>query len=418
MSATWNLIYHVITAQGGQLLLIHHTHGTTSVTSVPSAPASGLDTVRRPFLIGATTDAAIVFDPVSHAVTTTRQLATDAYPIYSYPAPDGQHLWFVNDGDAQGNDPINCPQGGSSVIVMRRQGQDAELVKIICAGRGHHMIAFTHPTPTRPDIKALAFISNLEDGSLHIVGNDPAETGSYLNVLNLLNLADPVKEPNGNGSIPNTAAPHGMMFSALTGAVYNLNNGYQTLIAIDPQTQAIDGKIALPYSSNLLLTPCGRYAIGKGVDRKSDPAHVIGKLSVVDLIEGRVVSSLDLPDIYPSTYRFSPDGRVLFVTTASTGKGTQKTNLRHALVLAFDAGKLPQWELIKEIPVGVADCARRPFVFAGRDAQYRVFFPNPTDGTITVVDGATLTVSATVTLNHAPATEVNFSFWDGAVHGC
>jgi len=188
---------------------------------------------------------------------------------------------------------------------------------------------------------------------------------------------------------------------------------------INPVSQRIEQRIELEVSSNLLLSPDGRFIIGKGADRKSDAEHVVGRLSVVDALTGSVETVLDVPDLYPSTYRFSPDGGKLYVTSAATGKGVQRDNLKIDVLQVYDASALPALKLIREVPVGRADCGRRPIAFISSAAGAGlVLVPNPSDGTISVLEGDSDETLETVTVSDRPINEFNFSFWDGAVSGC
>jgi DNA-binding beta-propeller fold protein YncE len=137
------------------------------------------------------------------------------------------------------------------------------------------------------------------------------------------------------------------------------------------------------------------------------------------LEQGNTVAELDIPDVYPSTYRFSPDGDKLYVTTASTGKGEQKANLKMDKVLVYDTRNLPEISLFKELDVGIADCGRRPVAYTENNGQTQwVFIPNPTDGTLTIIDGLTDTVADTLTLGEGNIQEVLFSFWNPSIKGC
>jgi len=139
----------------------------------------------------------------------------------------------------------------------------------------------------------------------------------------------------------------------------------------------------------------------------------------VDLEAGEVVQALDLPDVYPSTYRFSPDGRRLFVTTAATGKGAQREHLHIDRLLVFDSSDLPRLEPVAEVTIGRADCGRRPlgYLADAQGAVVRLFLPNPSDGTLTVLDGELNTLE-TVSLGEPGMREFLFSFWDGAIEAC
>ena len=171
-------------------------------------------------------------------------------------------------------------------------------------------------------------------------------------------------------------------------------------------------------SSNLLLSPDGRFLIGKGADRKSDPEHVIGRLSIMDAVNNTLTGTVELPDIYPSVYRFSSDGNKLYVTTAATGKGKQRDNLKLDTLLVYDTSALPAIKLIKEVRVGRADCGRRPIAFIDQGEHgVWVFVPNTSDGTLSILDGAADRVLETVTLGKPDLVEINFSFWTGLSYG-
>ncbi|MBI5451282.1 MAG: YncE family protein [Gammaproteobacteria bacterium] len=417
----WSLVCHISAESGGVVAIVSGDGGRFRVQQLPVAEASGRGAERRPLFIGAGQDrlGAWVLDPEARKIVSHKALPSDAFPIYSYRDPDGQHVWFVSDGDEEtGNDPLNCADQGSPVIVVRNSGQSAELSRIICAGRGHHVVTFTAPTRNHPDLLRRAFVSNLLDGSICVVGHDPQDSSSYLQVLDTINLAEPDKDEEGANGVPNNAFPHGQVYSDVTGLIYSLSNGYGSISVIDPRNNAIVNRMVMKKSSNLLLSPDGRYLIGKGADRKSNAEHVLGILSVADIRSNKVVHSIEVPDFYPSVYRFSPDGSRLYVTSAATGKGAQHKNLKKNVVRVYDATKLPALELLREVQVGVADCGRRPLAFLAPGGKpVYVFIPNPSDGTLTILDGRSDQVLETVSIGPGNAEEVNFSFWDGTTYG-
>lgn len=414
-SSAWSFAWHVSHGETGSACIIKHDGSRSKVTSIAQAPSTGASDDRKPIFLGINNnDKALMMNPVNREVSVLNALPVDAYAMYAYPDTDGSTHWYVHDGDKNGNDELNCGTTASSVMVVRNNGTTAELLKLICPGRGHHVVTFTAPCAVAPKVPLRAFVSSLADGTIAVVGNDPKDTATYLNIITTINLYDASKDKSAPGSIPNGAAPHGMVYSTVTGKVYNLNNGYNTIAVIDPLSNSITSTIPLPFSSNLLLSPDGRYALGKGVDRSANPEHVIGKLSVVDLVKGSVVSTLDLADFYPSTYRFNPEGSKLYVTSAATGKGIQKDNVKKDVVLVFDASALPKLVLLQEISVGVANCGRRSIAFLNG----RVFVPNPTDGTISIVDGEDSKVLETVAIGPGSASDFNFSFWEGKLYGC
>ncbi len=417
ISPQWSFVCHMEYEDGSAICRVEKEGATVKVKPVEIAPASREEADPPVFLGLDGQDRVILMDPVSKAVTMTDSCPENAFAPYAYREPDSDRIWFVYDGDKEtGCDQLNCGSEGSPVIVFDATGP--ALLGLVCVGRGHHVTTFTSPSDAFPHMPRRAFVSNLLDGSISVLGNDPADAKRYLKVLDVIDLCEPDKEKDGKTGTPNNAFPHGKVFSPVTGKIYSLNNGYGTIAVIDPVSNGIEQTIELKVSSNLLLSPGGRYLIGKGADRKTDPDHVVGRLSVVDIQRGCVVTTLDLPDLYPSTYRFTPDGSKLYVTSAATGKGGQRDNLKKDVVHVYDASGLPELALVDEIAVGVADCGRRPVAFAVSDEGQTAFIPNPTDGTVSIVDVDSGRVTGMVTVGDRAIKEFNFSFWDGAVSGC
>ena len=419
-SGGWAMICHVDDGEQGTVSILTESDGEFDVQCLAASTHSGKPADRSPYFLGVNSENQIVMlDRESKLISAQEQIPADAFPAYVYRDPDSNYVWFMTDGDKKtGNDTLNCGEQGSSVTVINGNAAGTpELIKTICVGRGHHVTTFTAPTEKMPNIPKRAFVSNLIDGSITVVGNDSSDNETYLKVMDTINLGESEKEDGGDISTPNNAFPHGKEFSAFTGKIYSLNNGYATVAVIDPVSNEIESRIGLKVSSNLLLSPDGRFLIGKGADRKSNPEHVMGRLTVIDAVQQEVISTHDLQDVYPSAYRFSPDGSKLYVTTASTGKGVQHDNLKMSVLQIYDTSALPAFSLLKEVEVGVADCGRRPIAFASDDGELkRVFIPNPTDGTVTVLDGDD-NVLDTVKVSEGNAKDVNFSFWRGDTHG-
>jgi len=417
-SQAWKLSMHINKGKAGALVSVSQDGEKTRVNKIPLVNAESSE--REQVFIGlAADDAVIQMDANSQAIKHDETFLAESYVPYAYPHYDGDTHWYSYDGDKEsGEDRQACPHGGAPMLVVRNNGESAEIVKMVCLGRGHHVVTFSAPTETSTEIPKYAFVSNLLDGNIVVLGNDPADAEHYLQVIKIIDLCEPDKEKSGEHCTPNNAFPHGMAFSPLTGKVYSLNNGYASIVVIDPVSLEIDSRLQMKKSSNLLLSHDGRYLIGKGADRKTDPEHVIGHISVVDVMSGNTEASFDLPDVYPSTYRFNRDGSKLYVTTAATGKGTQRENIKMDLLQVYDTSALPEIKLLKEVKVGVADCGRRPLAYiASNDGPDRLFIPNPTDGTLTVLDGASDEVLETIDIDDGDANEISFSFWDGEVFG-
>ena len=416
----WSFVCHLDYGDGGAVCRVAQTGEGVEVSQVDTA--QGVDTPNPPVFLGLDEKGRVfLMDPESKAISRADAYPENAFAPYAYREPDSDRIWFVYDGDKEtGCDRLNCGSEGSPVVVIRTGGGsvDPALVALVCVGRGHHVTTFTGPAAAFPDLPHRVFVSNLLDGSISVLGNDPADEATYLKVLDVIDLCEPDKEKEGKVGIPNNAFPHGKVFSPVTGKIYSLNNGYGTIAVIDPATLGIERTIPLKVSSNLLLSPDGACLIGKGADRKSDADHVLGRLSVVDIRRGEVVTTLDLPDLYPSTYRFTPDGSKLYVTSAATGKGAQRDNLKKDVVHVYDASRLPELVQIDEITVGLADCGRRPVAFALQDGGQTAFVPNPTDGTVSIVDVESGRVTDLARVSDKAIKEFNFSFWDGNISGC
>ncbi len=413
----WSLVCYAGTEEIGEVAVIHHEakSGKTTVKTLDVESQGGTTTpvflnLTNVFIAG--DHQVALLDPVTKKITLQKKFPAYARPDHMYRYPDQAQLWLGNDGDkSTGADPENCGTGGSSVTVIQNDAEGApmKVLRTLCVGRGHHVVAFTYPTPTAPNIPRRAFVSNLMSGDISVVGNDPDDATTYLKVLATIDLQDAAREKKVDAGFANGAAPHGMAYSELTGKVYNLNNGYGTVVVMDPLTNTIEDSIYVGLSSNALLSPNGRFIICKGADRATQPEHVIGKLTVLDVVSKTVFETIDLPDIYPSVYRFSRDGSKLYLTTAATGKGSQRSNLKKDILLVFDASTLPALPLIKEIKVGVAECGRRPIGFVEQGGKFaRIFISNPTDATVSVLDGENERVLETIKLTDKPVPALHF----------
>lgn len=423
-SRAWALVCYLGNGESGRLAVIRERDGQFSCKAIAEGRASAEADGHRPVFIGlAGDDGVLLMDPVSKAIRCEQAFPVDAVAAYAYDAPDGRHVWFMNDGDKEtGVDELNCGTRGSSVTIVRRTdngGIPAEHVTTLCVGRGHHVTTFSESSGPAPRVPQRAYVSNLLDGTISVVGNDPGDGGSYLKVIDTINLCDPQREKGGACDIPNNAFPHGKVYSPLSGRIYSLNNGYATVAVIDPLSNAIERTIETRGISNLLLSPDGRFLIGKGADRHSDSEHVLGSLMVIDALSGHIEHTVEIRDIYPSTYRFSSDGTKLYLTSAATGKDRQRTNLNKNVLQIYDTASLPEIKLLQEIETGPADCGRRPIaLYEPDDADAsRIFVPNPTAASVSVIHGQSDQLLATVPTGGGPASDFGFSFWNGLIHG-
>ncbi len=354
-NADFSVAFYSGNRKTGSINVVRCEAGRLSVKPLPVGPESGLDNSLKPVLIGVSEDhRAVLLDPQTKQIHLQAEFPADTFPAHIYRDPQSNRDWFMNDGDkATGNDTLNCGDKGSSVTVVENSNSTrAKFLKTICVGRGHHQAEFSYPSPQAPQVPRRAYISSLNDGTVSVIGNDPADAASYLQVIATIDLCEPEKEEGGQHGVPNKAFPHGLAYSPITGKLYNLNNGYGSVAVIDPVTNIIEERIAFKGHSNLFAAPGGRYLIGRGADRKSDPDHVIGKFSVLDVTTKSVVDKMDLADIYLSKYFFNADGSKLYFTTGSSGSEAQQKNIKADVMLVLDLSALPKLKLSTEVRVG------------------------------------------------------------------
>lgn len=362
--------------------------GETRIEPLPTLAETGLAPELRPIFVGVDPDArkVILLDPKSREIRAQDGFPADAFPAHIYADPESPRRWFMNDGDREtGNDRLNCGDAGSSVTVIENvDDSTARFIRTICVGRGHHQAAFSFPSEAAPDTPRRAWISNLRDGTVSVIGNDPAAGDEYLRLIHTVDLSEPEREEGGRGGIPNRSFPHGIMYSARTGRMYNLNNGYGNIVVIDPLRLEIEDRIDFAGHSNLFVVPGGRFAIGRGADRKSDPDHVLARLTVLDLETRTIVDQIQLPDIYISKYYFDPSGTRLYLTTGSSGSPEQQRNLRPDVLLVFDLSELPRLVLRQELRLG---SPAGSLAVCETSEGTRLFTSNGAAGAVHVIDG-------------------------------
>ena len=389
-SRKYTLAYYSGNRKTGRVAIVDYADGKATVSHLDIEPESNLDKECKPIFVGLTEDREVILlDPVSKEIRIQAAFPEDAFPAHIYSDPNSARDWFMNDGDKEtGNDRLNCGEEGSSVsVVSDTASASAAYLGTICVGRGHHQATFTYPSDSAPQVPGTAYISNLKDGTISVIGNDPQRADDYLKVVTTINLCEPGKEKEGTGEmvVPNNAFPHGLVYSSLSGKVYNLNNGYGTIALIDPLSHAIVERHDFKGHSNLFVTPDGRYVIGRGADRKSDPLHVIAKLSVFDVLSNEVIGRTDLQDIYISKYYFNAQGSKLYLTTGKSGTPEQQESLKTDALLVFDLTALPEMKLLKEHRLGCSSGSLAFLDEGGRTSL--VFSSNSEHGTVTVIDG-------------------------------
>ena len=410
------VVYYIGNRKTGTLHIVTRNNGVTTLEHFPTAPDTGLEKMRKPILVGMTAERQVVLlDPSTKETHIATAFPVDGFPAHLYADPYSSRDWFMNDGDKDtGNDTLNCGDTGSSVTVIANTAShlNVQYLKTICVGRGHHQAAFTAPsdahgcasvaggrmpgaTPAVPSMPRRAYTSNLNDGTISVIGNDENDAGTYLKLLTTINLCESEREDGVTDKVPNSAFPHGLAYSSVTGKLYNLNSGYGTLVVIDPLTNAIESRAPLKGYSNLFAAPGGRYLIARGADRKTDANHVIAKIAAFDTTTQTIVDQLDLPDIYFSKYYFNAEGTKLYMTTGSSGSPEQQANIKPNVLLVFDLTALPKLRLTQEINTGPAGSV----TFLVKDGiTDLVFSSNAEAGSLVVIDGKTDEILETIAI--------------------
>jgi len=388
----------------GSISTITRKAGKTTVTALKNAQDTGLDKALKPIFIGLTEDQQVILlDPKSKEITFQDDFPVDAFPAHIYSDPNSSRDLFMNDGEKEtGNDTLNCGDQGSSISVVENiASSSAKYLGTTCVGRGHHQATFSYPSPQAPNVPNTIYISNLKDGTLSAIGNDPANAETYLKVITTINLCEPDKDDAEAGAVPNNAFPHGLVYSQVSGKVYNLNNGYGTIAVIDPVTNSIEELIAFKGHSNLMISPDGRYIIGRGADRKSDADHVVAKLSVLDTATNEIVDKADLADIYISKYYFNLEATRLYLTTGSSGSDEQKANIKSDALLVFDLTALPELKLINEVRLGSPSGSLDFLLVDGGDSL--AFSSNSSQGELLVLNGSSGDIIERIAVNDGVA---------------
>ncbi|KAF0192740.1 MAG: hypothetical protein FD165_510 [Gammaproteobacteria bacterium] len=389
----FSLAYYSGDRKTGAIAIVRHRNGKTMAQPMRSSPGTDREKALKPLMIGMTEEQhVILLDPATKAIQCLDEFPVDAFPAHKYPDSGSNRAWYMNDGDKEsGNDTLNCADKGSSVTVVENSGSStARYLTTICVGRGHHQASFVYPSRPAPRVPPTAYISNLTDGTITAIGNDPANKATYLRIIATIKLGESGKEELPPGGVPNNSFPHGLVYSPVSGKLYILKNGYGTVSVIDPVSNEIEKTFAFKGHSNLLVTPDGRFIIGRGADRKSDAEHVVATLTVFDVASEQVVDSAKLSDVYISQYYFNADGSKLYLTTSSSGSDAQQANCKSDCLLIFDLTVLPKIKLLKELDLG-APAGSLAFLNKNGKTQL-VFSSNSAEGAVAVIDGASDTL--------------------------
>jgi len=382
----FSLAYYSGDRKTGAITVVERVNGETTQMNIDILPESTDQEAQKAIFIGLTSDKNVVLlDAESKELLFKSHFPADAFAAHKYSDTSSNRNWFMNDGDkATGNDTLNCGNNGSSVTVIENtDSHEAKYLKTICVGRGHHQASFSFPSLEHPNTPKQTYISNLKDGTVSVIDNDSDHADTYLSVIKTIILFESEKEESSD-TVPNNSFPHGLVFSPVSGKVYNLNNGYGTIAIINPKNHQIEQRLGFKGHSNLFMSPCGRYVIGRGADRKSDINHVIAKLTVLDVSNNEIVDSVNIPDVYISKYFFNPEGSRLYLTTSSSGSDEQKANLKTDALLVYDMSVLPDIKLINEVRLG-SSSGTLDFAQKNNETQL-MFSSNAEEGVVVVMN--------------------------------
>jgi YVTN family beta-propeller protein len=355
--------------------------------------------------------------------------------IYRYPG-DKEVLLTMNEGDpVTGHDTVRgCPNGGSVTVLhnshLSAGGEKPHVTTTVCLdGTGDHYAAFSLPTAATPGRQELAFVSSKTTGLIDLLLADPSSGAVRWSAVPSLaiDLCDSAKEralgfPACDGSVatPNHAAPAGMFWSQATEKIYSYLAGYGTVAEIDPANFAISRTVDItppPPSQTVFhsvgITPNGQSLFLVGEDRDSDPGHVFGTFGSIDLTAGGALSATELSfprlsDIRPARFQFTPDGVRIYMTQSNDVSGlnvAQAANLRKDLLLIFDPSFI---SLVSELALPPAEMHAMDLWITGphgAGSAKGVVVTNATagvNGTVSLVDASTNTISATIPVGRNP----------------
>jgi YVTN family beta-propeller protein len=385
--------------------------------------------------------------------------------IYRDPT-DKEVLWVVNGGDpVDGTDSGICgPTAGiSSYTVLHNShlsvgGEKPRVVQTLCRpGTGEGVVTFSRPTVSNPAIPKLAFMTSKARGKIAVIGNDPADTAKLYRTspTSFVDLCDTTKETPCIRSSPNASIPTEMEWSGATGKVYVHLSGYRSIVEIDPAYifptsppivfpnptgRTVD--LSVPPFDNvsnvtMSITPDGRFLFLVGEDILADlipsppsgnvcqaDPKVYGRFAIVDLTASMLsVQPLSVPqldNIRPAQFRFTPDGRRLYLTQSNKINdlpcATQANNLKTDKLLVFDSSTLsavppaaPAFIAEVDLPPVGSDGLHGMDVWAtgphGAGSAKGVVVSNAmpgVNGSVSLINAASNTITATIAVGKNP----------------
>ena len=267
----------------GTVSVIEHGGGVNKVAQtihVGTKSTAGMIATEHNHVFVSVTDNNLVavLDPIGEMVTKKDDVGAGTRPLHLYLDPlDQNKVWALNDGESSsGNDPLHCGTSGASVTVIQNHGDGDDddsgaggaALATICVGHGHHKAAFSFPSEAHPTIPKRVFVSNIKDGTLSVIGNDPTDTATYLKGIGTIDLCDSSGEaktgkPSCDADLAtsNGSLPHGIDYSPVSGLVYNSNIGYGMITVIDPKTNGVTTTLDISFANKAHATPDGRFLV-------------------------------------------------------------------------------------------------------------------------------------------------------------
>lgn len=357
------------------------------------------------------------FDAATDGAGQNHPMALGVRPIHMYVDPDGK-VWVGNDGPRTTGAVCPGEHGDclpDTVSVIDKEADTARLP--IEIGSGHHLVAFSGPSPFKQDTLKRAFITNLHDDTLSVIDNDPANP-TYLQAILKNELL------NGQASLKLGADPHGIAFSPVSGKVYVADTdptAADALWVIDPNNLGVtkipkgSGPSEIPVVGGVVVRQVhddpadGQfiYTLGSLKDTTATPNTTTGYVTVIDTLSGRV-NVTKLPGIDPSRIAFTPDGKKAYVGSRRGTAPTPDINDNLVVVLNADPTSPEFNQEIGRVQVGRA-VSSRPGLLVSGNGQF-VFVANavpavggaPAETTLSVIDTATDTVVDTILLDGMP----------------
>ena len=381
-------------------------------------------------------------DPLTGAVPIHRvNLGTGTRPVHIYrDTTDGEIIWSMNDGDnaaltlTPGDDLINCalPTGGSVTILHNSHlgpGTNPPTVEgtVCILADGHKVSAFS----SGAGVPRRVFVSSTTAGEIAVIDNEPANVGTYQKLIGRIDLCtdagevlngQPICDVNANvantPNTPNKSNPQGIRFSKLTGKVYSIQEGYRTIVEVDPTTLGITNTFDLsttPYTA-FGITPNGRFLLLRG---DTTPIPTGTKLGVIDLgTAGNPQTDFTIPELNGTStgsFKFSPDGKRFYILAGNAATTTKKDRL-----FAFDASTLaatpPALTLIREIlliaggdSVGFNAAHNIDVLVQGAGEATYIAVSNRADNSVSIINATDNLIKQTVPVGPLPGAVLLYS---------